>query len=101
MSVEFAIDGFGTGCSSLSYLKRFSVGFLRIDRTFIEKLEKDIDDTMLVSGMITPADTLDMRVVEEGGRDRRATARLREMHRDAAQGNYFSEPIPGRAVTSF
>jgi EAL domain-containing protein (putative c-di-GMP-specific phosphodiesterase class I) len=101
MSVELAIDDFGTGYSSLSYLKRFPMRFLKIDRSFIYKLENDPDDTMLVSGMITLAHSLGMQGVAEGVETAEHLARLREMGCDVAQGNYFSEPVSSRAMTSF
>jgi EAL domain-containing protein (putative c-di-GMP-specific phosphodiesterase class I) len=101
MSVELAIDDFGTGYSSLSYLKRFPVRFLKIDRSFIYRLENDPDDTMLVSGIITLAHSLGMQVVAEGVETAEHLARLREMGCDVAQGNYFSEPVSSRAMTSF
>ena len=97
MSVELAIDYFGTGYSSLSYLKRFPVRFLKIDRSFIYELENDPDDTMLVSEMITLAYSLGMQGVETAEQ----LAWLREMGCYVAQGNYFSEPVSSRAVTSF
>jgi diguanylate cyclase (GGDEF)-like protein len=101
LGVKFAIDDFGTGYSSLSYLKRFPVSFLKIDRSFIDGLEKDPEDTVLVSGIITLAHTLGMRVIAEGVETAEQLARLREMGCDIAQGNYFSEPVSGRAVTAF
>jgi predicted signal transduction protein with EAL and GGDEF domain len=79
MGVEFAIDDFGTGYSSLSYLKRFPVRFPRIDRSFVDELEKDPDDTMRVSGMSTLAHSLGMQVVAEGVETAEQLALLREM----------------------
>ncbi len=101
LGVKFAIDDFGTGYSSLSYLKRFPVSFLKIDRSFIDELEKDPEDTVLVSGIITLAHTSGMRVIAEGVETAEQLARLREMGCDIAQGNYFSEPVSGRAATAF
>jgi len=102
LNVKLAIDDFGMGYSSLSYLKRFPVDFLKIDRSFIAGLGQDTDgaskDAEIVSAMIDLTHALGLKVVAEGVETSEQLARLRNMKCDLAQGNYFSEPLPSEAL---
>ncbi len=92
LGVNLTIDDFGTGYLSLSRLRRFPVGYLKIDRSFVVGLGKDPDDTVLVSGMVSLAHSLGLKVVAEGVETAEQLARLREMGCEFAQGYYFSKP---------
>jgi diguanylate cyclase (GGDEF)-like protein/PAS domain S-box-containing protein len=103
MGVQLAIDDFGLGYSSLSYLKRFPVDFLKIDRSFIAGLghkpnDVSTKDTEIVKAMIDLTHALGLKVVAEGVENAEQLARLRDMKCDLAQGNYFSEPLPSEAL---
>jgi diguanylate cyclase (GGDEF)-like protein/PAS domain S-box-containing protein len=103
LGVQLAIDDFGMGYSSLSYLKRFPVDFLKIDRSFIAGLGQDTDgaskDAEIVSAMIELTHALGLKAVAEGVETSEQLARLRNMKCDLAQGNYFSEPLPSEALS--
>src|SRR5215203_2552048 len=98
LSVELAVDDFGMGYSSLSYLKHFPVDFLKIDRSFIAGLGQDADgaskDAEIVSAMIDLTHALGLKAVAEGVETSEQLTRLRIMKCDLAQGNYFWEPLP-------
>jgi diguanylate cyclase (GGDEF)-like protein/PAS domain S-box-containing protein len=103
MGVQLAIDDFGLGYSSLSYLKRFPVDFLKIDRSFIAGLRREPNgvstkDTEIVKAMIELTHALDLKVIAEGVENAEQLTRLRQMKCDLAQGNYFSEPLPSEAL---
>jgi diguanylate cyclase (GGDEF)-like protein/PAS domain S-box-containing protein len=102
MGVQLAIDDFGLGYSSLSYLKRFPVDFLKIDRSFIAGLGREpkgvSKDTEIVKAMIELTHALDLKVIAEGVETSEQLARLRNMKCDFAQGNYFSEPLPSEEL---
>lgn len=98
LGVRLAIDDFGTGYSSLSYLRRFPVEYLKIDRSFVEKLGAESGDAVIASGIIGLAHTLGMRVIAEGTETAEQLRWLRELDCDLAQGNYFSKPLPGEAA---
>jgi EAL domain-containing protein (putative c-di-GMP-specific phosphodiesterase class I) len=102
LRVELAVDDFGMGYSSLSYLKRFPVDFLKIDRSFIAGLGQDADgaskDAEIVSAMIDLTHALGLKAIAEGVETCEQLARLRSMRCDLAQGNYFSEPLPSGAL---
>ena len=102
LNIQLAVDDFGMGYSSLSYLKRFPVDFLKIDRSFIAGLgqytESASKDTEIVSAMIDLTHALGLEAVAEGVETSEQLARLRNMKCDFAQGSYFSEPLPSEAL---
>jgi EAL domain-containing protein len=93
LSVRIAIDDFGKGYSSLSYLKRLPVDILKLDRSFVDGLGTDQKDEGIVRAVIDLARTLGLEVVAEGLETGEQLAHLREMECELAQGFYFWEPL--------
>ncbi len=89
MGFEISLDDFGTGYSSLSYLRRFHVNLLKIDQSFVANLSDSIDDTLLVSGIISLAHSLKMKVIAEGVETKEQFETLLSLGCDYIQGYYF------------
>jgi EAL domain-containing protein (putative c-di-GMP-specific phosphodiesterase class I) len=98
LGVRFSIDDFGTGYSSLAYLKRFSAHVLKIDRSFIDGLGRDAQDTAIVGATIALAEALGMDTIAEGVEDPNQLAFLRRLGCHRAQGYYFSKPVPADEI---
>ncbi len=92
--VSIAVDDFGTGYSALSYLKRFPIDYVKIDRSFISDLEDDSNDRNLVEAIIVMCHKLDMWVVAEGVETLVQRNMLQEMGCDYMQGYLFGRPEP-------
>jgi len=93
LGVRLAIDDFGIGYSSLSYLKHFPVDVLKIDRSFVERLGENPEDAAIVQTVTTLAHTLGMLVTAEGVETREQFAQLRTLGCDHGQGYLFARPI--------
>lgn len=101
LGVRLAIDDFGTGYSSLAYLRRFPMDFVKIDRSFIEGMGNDGEDSVIVSATISLAHALGLTVVAEGTERSDQVERLRRMGCDLAQGYHFSKPLDHEALSAF
>lgn len=94
MGVELSVDDFGTGFSSLGYLKMLPVSELKIDKSFVMNMLEDENDAIIVHSTIELAHNLGLKVVAEGVEDQTTLLQLRNLKCDVAQGYYFSRPIP-------
>ena len=91
--ITIAVDDFGTGHSSLAYLKKLPVGEIKIDKSFVLSMLTDRDDEAIVRTVIDLARNLRLPVVAEGVEDPATLASLRSMGCRSAQGFLFSRPL--------
>jgi len=93
LGVQLAIDDFGSGYSSFSYLKRFPMDILKIDRAFVAGLDRDLEDPAIIRAIMSLADTLRMQVVAEGVETRGQVVQLQLLGCHLAQGFHFAKPM--------
>ena len=98
--IALSIDDFGTGYASLSYLKRFPVDVLKVDRSFVQDISTDADDAVIVQAIITMAHSLGIQATAEGVETREQLAYLQACECDSMQGYYFSRPLAADACTA-
>jgi diguanylate cyclase (GGDEF)-like protein len=101
MGAGVVLDDFGTGHSSLSYLKLLPVTKVKIDRSFVRDVCRDAGDAAIVSAVIAMAETLKLRVLAEGVETQEQLAHLKERGCHEIQGYFFSRPMPAWAIPSF
>lgn len=94
MGFQVALDDFGTGYSSLAYLKKLDIDFLKIDRSFVQKMTEDSEDFALCEAIIVMAHKLKLLVVAEGVETKEQWQVLKSLGCDFGQGYFFSRPLP-------
>ena len=95
---EFALDDFGSGLSSFTYLKSLPVDYLKIDGSFVRDIESDLSDRAMVEAIHSVADTLKLGTVAEYVESEGCLQALKEIGIDYAQGFALGRPspLPGR-----
>jgi EAL domain-containing protein (putative c-di-GMP-specific phosphodiesterase class I) len=101
LGVRVALDDFGTGFSSLSYLRRFRFDVLKVDRSFINDLERSNTDLGLVASIVSMGRILGVDVVAEGVESDAQLRCLQQAGCNLIQGYLFSKPLPAADFAAF
>lgn len=94
LGVQISVDDYGTGLSTLDYLKKIPANEIKIDKSFVQAMHRNQGDRVIVDSTIQLAHSLGRRVVAEGVEDREALYALSLMGCDVAQGFFIGRPIP-------
>jgi len=99
--VEISLDDFGTGYSSLSYLHRYPIDTLKIDHSFIDRIDQAGEKLELVRSIISLAWNLGMNVIAEGVETSTQMSQLRSLQCEAAQGQLICVPLTPEQITAW
>jgi EAL domain-containing protein (putative c-di-GMP-specific phosphodiesterase class I) len=101
LGVTFALDDFGVGYSSLTYLRRLPAEVIKIDQSFVRDMLHDTDDLALIAGVISLSREFDRQVIAEGVETAEHGVQLMRMGCRLAQGHGIARPMPAEAVMSW
>ncbi len=101
LGVKVAIDDFGTGYSSLSYLRGLAIDTVKIDKSFVDGIEHNVDDEVLTSTIVLMAHSLGLSVVAEGVETEQQLTFLRGENCDEVQGYWLARPLEAEACRTF
>ena len=101
LGIKISIDDFGSGYSSLSYLKNLPIDTLKIDRTFVTDIGIGSSDAAIIKTIITLAHNLRLKTIAEGVETEEQSTILSNLGCDEMQGYLFSKPLPADALESF
>lgn len=93
IGIQITLDNFGSGNMSLTYLKNVQIDYLKIDRSFVEHLETDHNNKIIVESIINIANSLNLKIVAEGIETSQHKMFLQQHDCQYAQGYYFSKPL--------
>jgi diguanylate cyclase (GGDEF)-like protein len=100
LGVSLVLDDFGTGYSSLSHAKHFPIDTLKIDRSFVDGLGSDVEDSAIVAAVISMGRALGLTVVAEGVETQAQAEQLWSLGCPLAQGYHFARPLGADAITA-
>jgi EAL domain-containing protein (putative c-di-GMP-specific phosphodiesterase class I) len=100
LGVSLALDDFGKGYSSLSYLHRFPLDRIKIDRAFVGGLPESRASVAIVSAVVSFAAALDIEIVAEGVETQAQVDALRSLGCDYGQGFFFHRPVEPERITA-
>ena len=99
--IGLAFDDFGTGYASLSYLTRYPLSRIKIDRSFVQKLPDNGQDTAIVRSIIITAHNLGLAVIAEGVETPAQAAALQAERCEEVQGYLYAKPLPAAEFVEF
>lgn len=98
LGIHISVDDFGTGYSSLAHLKRFSVNTLKIDKSFVNDVNRNSTDAAIATAIIAMGNSLNLNVIAEGGETQAQYDFLKENNYGQIQGYLFSRPLPSDEI---
>ncbi|MFT5221143.1 MAG: EAL domain-containing protein (putative c-di-GMP-specific phosphodiesterase class I) [Planctomycetota bacterium] len=101
LGIDFAIDDYGTGYSSLAYLKKLPVDYLKIDKSFIMNVTKNDNDTMIVRSTIELVHNMGLKLIVEAVENQDSFDLLEILRCDFVQGYFISKPMPAQDVITW
>ncbi len=101
IGLRISMDDFGTGYSSLAQLKRFPLDSVKIDRSFVQDIPHDANDTAIIKAIIAMGHALKLKIIAEGVENAEQLAFLQHHGCDEIQGFYFSKPMPVEQLYGF
>jgi EAL domain-containing protein (putative c-di-GMP-specific phosphodiesterase class I) len=99
LGVSLAIDDFGAGYSSLSYLRRLPINKLKIDRSFIGDISRDMDSAAIVQAIIAMGHSLNLEIIANGVENSSQKVFLKAQHCEYAQGYHYARPMSADAIS--
>ncbi len=101
MGIKIFLDDFGTGFSSLQYLKNLPIHYLKVDQSFVKDMLTDKGDRTITSAIVAMARELGLKVIAEGVENRKQVYSLLAMGCNEIQGFYYSKPLPGPDIPAY
>ncbi len=101
VGIQIAVDDYGIGYSSLSLLKRLPIAIMKIDKSFIEDVDSDLNNQIIVKSSIQLAHNLGLKVIAEGAETKDQVDFLKQHGCDYIQGYYFSKPLDFTALSAY
>jgi diguanylate cyclase (GGDEF)-like protein len=101
MGVKITLDDFGTGYSSLSYLRKIAFDRLKIDQSFIQNIEINKGDEVIIQAIISMGKDLNLEILAEGVENQKQLDFLKVRHCENIQGYYFNKPLPPDELEAF
>ena len=98
IGVRIAVDDFGTGCSSLAYLRQFPIDVLKIDKSFVLAIANSPDCFTIVHTLVRLGELLGLEIIAEGVENDEQRTRLEAERVETAQGFFFTRPLSVEAV---
>ncbi|MGK7919355.1 MAG: EAL domain-containing protein [Trichodesmium sp.] len=92
--IKISLDDFGTGYSSLSYLHRFPINTLKVDQSFVRRIDQEINNLEIIKAIVALAHNLNMDVIAEGIETNFHLIQLKSLNCEFGQGYFFSKPLP-------
>ena len=101
LNVELSLDDFGTGYSSLSYLQKYPLSIIKIDRSFVERMDSNSKSESLIDAIISLSQSLELSVVAEGIETVEQVSKLKAKGCDYFQGYFYAKPLPEKMFIAF